>query len=107
VVNQDAQPQMTGGLISHADLEARFTTIQLANKKEEGPTEEQMETVYRNATSRNFDTKAEEGERGETYGLGKGIVQRDETEKAIREMELERGKGFERYVAVLVLNELN
>jgi hypothetical protein len=38
---------------------------------------------------------------------GKGIVQRDKKENARREMELERGKGFERCVAILVLNELD
>jgi pre-mRNA-splicing factor CWC26 len=62
VVNQDTQPQMTGGLMSYADLEARFATIRLANKKEEGSTEEQMETVYRDAAGRKFDTKAARAE---------------------------------------------
>jgi pre-mRNA-splicing factor CWC26 len=114
VVNQDAQPQMTGGLMSHADLEARFATTQLANKNEEGPTEEQMETVYRDATGRKIDTKAaraeaarlkreKEEKEARRMEWGKGIVQRDEKAKARREMELERGQGFERYVAVLVL----
>jgi pre-mRNA-splicing factor CWC26 len=57
VINQDTQPQMTGGLMSHADLEGRFTTTQLV-KKAEGPTKEQMETVYRDATGRKIDAKA-------------------------------------------------
>jgi pre-mRNA-splicing factor CWC26 len=111
VVNQDSQPQMTGGLMSHADLEARFATTQLANTNEEGPTEEQMETVYRDATGRKIDTKAaraeaarlkreKEEKEAKRMEWGKGIVQRDERDKARREMELERGKGFERYVAI-------
>ena len=52
---------MTGGLISHADLEARFATTQLANEKE-STTEEQMETMYRDATGRKIDTKAARAE---------------------------------------------
>jgi len=117
VVNQDAQPQMTGGLMSHADLEARFATTQLANKKGDGPTEEQMETVYRDATGRKIDTKAaraeaarlkreKEEKEAKRMEWGKGIVQRDEREKARREMELERGKGFERRKDDQTLNEI-
>jgi pre-mRNA-splicing factor CWC26 len=77
-----------------------------------------METVYRDATGRKIDTKAaraeaarvkreKEEKEAKRMEWGKGIVQRGEREKARREMELERGKGFERYVSVLVLNELN
>jgi pre-mRNA-splicing factor CWC26 len=52
---------MTGGLMSHADLEARFATTQFANEKE-APTEEQMETVYRDVTGQKIDTKAARAE---------------------------------------------
>jgi pre-mRNA-splicing factor CWC26 len=54
--------------MSHADLEARFATTQFANKREEGPTEEQMETVYRDATGRKIDTKAARAEAARVKG---------------------------------------
>jgi hypothetical protein len=73
---------MTGGLMSHADLEARFAVTQWDNKNEE-----QTETVYRDAKRR------------KRRGVWSGI-QRDDKERARREMELEPGKGFERYAAV-------
>jgi pre-mRNA-splicing factor CWC26 len=99
VINQDAQPQMTGGLMSHAKLEARFTTTQLV-KKAESPTKEQMEGLYWSdnwcqGCSARVKREKEEKE-AKRMEWGKGIVQRDEREKARREMELERGKGFER-----------
>lgn len=108
VVNEE-QPRMKGGLMSHAELTAKFSASTMSsNKKDEGPTAEQMETVYRDASGRKIDTKAAKAEaarlkreqeemEAKRMEWGKGIVQREDQEKKRREMELERGKGFERY----------
>jgi pre-mRNA-splicing factor CWC26 len=104
------EPQRAGGLMTHADLQKQFATqMSVQNSKDDEPTPEQQETVYRDASGRKIDTKAakaeaarrkreEEEREAKKMEWGKGIVQREETERRRREMELERGKGFERYV---------
>jgi pre-mRNA-splicing factor CWC26 len=72
-------------------FDVRFAATQLVNK-EEGPTEEQMETVYRDTTGQKIDTKAARAEAARVkrerearrMEWGKGIVQRGEKEKAKR-----------------------
>lgn len=102
---------MVGGLMSHTDLEKQFgaQTLSTMKKDREGPTEREMETVYRDASGRKIDTKAakaeaarrkreEEEKEAKKMEWGKGLVQREDHERRRKEMEEERGKGFERYL---------
>ncbi|KAG8833799.1 Pre-mRNA-splicing factor cwc26 [Serendipita sp. 405] len=97
-------PGQGGGLMSHADLRKKFAQD---NDVVDIPTPEQQETVHRDASGRKIDTKAakaeaarlkreEEEKAARRMEWGKGIVQREDLEKRKRDMELERGKGFER-----------
>jgi len=66
-----------------------------------------QETVYRDASGRKIDTKAERAEaaqrsarggaRVEEMEWGKGIVQREEEEQHRRELERQRTKDVARY----------
>lgn len=95
-----------GGLLSQAELQKRFGA-QTRKLKEEIPTTEQQETVYRDASGRKIDTKAERAEAArrkreqeemdaKRMQWGKGLVQRDETEENRKQMERNRLKGFAR-----------
>lgn len=102
------EPARSGGLMTHADLQKQFASqMSVQNSKDDEPTPEQQETVYRDASGRKVDTKAakadavrrkreEEEKEAKRMEWGKGVVQREEAQQRRREMELERGKGFER-----------
>lgn len=115
VVGETEAPRKKGGILSQAELATRFST-QITERNEEGPTAEQMETVYRDSSGRKIDTKAAKAEaarlkreqqeqEAKRMEWGKGIVQREEREKERREMVAERGKGFERRRDDVALNE--
>lgn len=95
-----------GGLLSQAELKKRFGA-QKRKLKDDLPTLEQQETVYRDASGRKIDTKAERAEAArrkreqeemdaKRMQWGKGIVQREETEETRKQMERNRLKGFAR-----------
>jgi len=76
----------------------------------------QQETVYRDASGRKIDMKAEkaeaarrkreaEGKEAKKLEWGKGLVQRDEKERERSAMEKERHKGFARRADDADLNE--
>jgi len=96
-----------GGLLSQAEIQKRFGA-QMRKQREEMPTAEQQETVYRDASGRKIDTKAERAEAArrkreqeemdaKRMQWGKGLVQRDETEETRNQMERNRLKGFARW----------
>ncbi|KAG8805180.1 Pre-mRNA-splicing factor cwc26 [Serendipita sp. 399] len=108
------EPTRAGGLMSHADLRKKFA--QDADV-EETPTSDQQETVHRDASGRKIDTKMakaeaarikreEEEKAAKRMQWGKGLVQREDLEKRKKEMELERGKGFERRKDDATLNQV-
>lgn len=95
-----------GGLLSQAELQKRFGA-QTKTLKEDMPTAEQQETVYRDTSGRKIDTRAERAEAArrkreqeemdaKRMQWGKGIVQREETEETRKQMESDRLKGFAR-----------
>lgn len=95
-----------GGLLSQAELQKRFGA-QTKTSKEDMPTAEQQETVYRDTSGRKIDTRAERAEAArrkreqeemdaKRMQWGKGIVQREETEETRKQMESDRLKGFAR-----------
>jgi pre-mRNA-splicing factor CWC26 len=109
VVGEVEPPRRKGGLLSQAELQKQFAS-QVVDKGDDGPTPEQMETVYRDERGRKIDTKAakaeaarlkreEQEKEARRMEWGKGVVQREEIERRNREMEMERGHGFERSVA--------
>jgi len=108
VVGEVEPPRRKGGLLSQAELQKQFAS-QVVDKGDDGPTPEQMETVYRDESGRKIDTKAakaeaarlkreEQEKEARRMEWGKGVVQREELERRKREMEMERGRGFERSV---------
>jgi pre-mRNA-splicing factor CWC26 len=109
VVGEVEPPRRKGGLLSQAELQKQFAAT-VVDKGDDGPTPEQMETVYRDERGRKIDTKAakaeaarlkreEQEKEARRMEWGKGVVQREEVERQKREMEMERGRGFERSVA--------
>ena len=95
-----------GGLLSQAELQKRFGA-QTRKLKEDLPTAEQQETVYRDASGRKIDTKAERAEAlrrkreqeemdAKRMQWGKGIVQREEKEENRKQIDRDRLKGFAR-----------
>lgn len=107
VVVEPEAPKKSGGLLSHAELWKKLGTDVSTTSTDAKPTPEQMETVYRDASGRKIDTKAakaeaarqkreQEEQEAKRMQWGKGIVQRQEAQDKRREMELERGRGFER-----------
>ena len=102
----DDESAARGGLLSQAELQKRFGA-QTRNLKEDLPTAEQQETVYRDASGRKIDTKAERAEaarrkreqeemEAKRMQWGKGLVQREETEENRKQIERDRLKGFAR-----------
>lgn len=101
------EPEMIGGLMSHAELRKR-QGAQTAEQLKDVETMEQQETVYRDSSGRKIDTKAAKAEtarlkrqqleqEAKRMEWGKGIVQRDAEIARKREAEVERGSDFVRY----------
>lgn len=115
---EDAPSAVSGGLLTKAQLRKKLGP-KSAEKKGREDAEDialQQETVYRDASGRKLDMKAEkaeaarrkrEAEEKEAQKLewGKGIVQREEKERERALMEKERNKGFARHANDGDLNE--
>lgn len=116
VVEEPSATPFAGGLVTRAEL----AKTRPASKQEEEQTAEdiaaQKETVYRDASGRRIDVKAEraeaarkkrEREEKETKKMewGKGLVQRDEEEKLRQEMERMKTRDVARHRDDKQLNE--
>ena len=118
-VVEDAPAAVSGGLLTKAQLRKRLGPKPSEKEKHSEGAEEsarQQETVYRDASGRRIDMKAEkaeaarrkrEAEEKETKKMewGKGLVQREEKERERAMMEKERHKGFSRHADDTDLNE--
>ncbi|KIM21763.1 hypothetical protein M408DRAFT_12405 [Serendipita vermifera MAFF 305830] len=89
VVGETEAPRKKGGILSQAELATRFST-QITERNEEGPTAEQMETVYRDSSGRKIDTKAAKAEAAR--------LKREQQEQEAKRMEWgkDRSNGFEK-----------
>lgn len=119
-VVEDAPPTVSGGLLTKAQLSKKLGRKQSEKEKQRAEDEEEMarqqETVYRDASGRKIDMKAEkaeaarrkrEAEEKEARKMewGKGLAQREEKERERVTMEKERHKGFARRADDADLNE--
>lgn len=97
-------PKPHGGVLTKAQLAAMK-----AKTSSQGVVEPQEETVYRDASGRRIDTKAERAAEARARRLkeekeaskmewGKGFVQREEEDRLRKELELERTRNFSRCV---------
>jgi pre-mRNA-splicing factor CWC26 len=107
LMEEDAQsrPTPVGGIVSKEQLaliQGPAVTKDLAAPEQE--------TVYRDASGRRIDTKAEraaeararrlrEDKEAQKMEWGKGVVQREEEERRRRELELEKTRDVARFVA--------
>jgi pre-mRNA-splicing factor CWC26 len=116
VVDEDpSQVPFTGGLLTSDQLRDKLQREKpMEASKEE--MEAAQETVYRDASGRKIDTKAERAEaarkkrereekEAQKMEWGKGLVQREEQEKRRLELEKQRTRGFARYADDKDLNE--
>ncbi|KAF9788526.1 Pre-mRNA-splicing factor of RES complex-domain-containing protein [Thelephora terrestris] len=119
-VVQDAAPSaVSGGLLTKAQLRKKLgpkSTREGKGSEDAEAVARQQETVYRDASGRKIDMKAEmaeaarrkrEAEEKEAKKMewGKGLVQREEKEQERTLMEKERHKGFARRADDAELNE--
>jgi pre-mRNA-splicing factor CWC26 len=116
-VVEAAQP-FKGGLLTNAQLRATLPGKSEKKKVEEAPPDPSaQETVYRDASGRKIDMKAEraeaarkkrEREEKEAAKMewGKGLVQREEAEDHKKQMEKMKTRDFARTVNDKELNEL-
>ena len=118
-VVEDAPSTVSGGLLTKAQLRKKLGPKPSERDKRAEEAEEiarQQETVYRDASGRKIDMKAEkaeaarrkrEAEEKEARKMewGKGLAQREEKERERTLMEKERHKGFARHADDAELNE--
>ncbi|KAF9648373.1 hypothetical protein BDM02DRAFT_3115555 [Thelephora ganbajun] len=118
-VVEDAPSTVSGGLLTKAQLRKKLGPKPSEKEKRPEDGEEiarQQETVYRDASGRKIDMKAEKAEaarrkreaeekEAEKMEWGKGMVQREEKERERATMEKERHKGFARHADDADLNE--
>jgi len=119
-VVEDAPSAVSGGLLTKAQLRKTLgPKPSERGKRPEGDAEElarQQETVYRDASGRKIDMKAEKAEaarrkreaeekEAKKMEWGKGLAQREEKERERAVMEKERHKGFARHADDMDLNE--
>ncbi|KZS93917.1 hypothetical protein SISNIDRAFT_478354 [Sistotremastrum niveocremeum HHB9708] len=113
VVDQQEETPFKGGLLTSSQLKRRLPGAQSVKPTE--ASEQEQETVYRDASGRKIDTKAEraeaarkkrENEEKEAQKMqwGKGLVQREDEEKRRRELELEKTRDIARYADDADLN---
>ncbi|TFK46789.1 hypothetical protein OE88DRAFT_1720973 [Heliocybe sulcata] len=115
---EEMSPQVTGGLVTAAQLRKQKKEKPKLKAREEEEEEARLaqETVYRDATGRKIDTKAEKAEaarkkrereerEAKKMEWGKGLVQRDEQEKRREEMEKMKGRDLSRYADDREINE--
>ena len=112
-------PTVSGGLLTKAQLRKKLGPKPSEKDKRAEEAEEiarQQETVYRDASGRKIDMKAEkaeaarrkrEAEEKEARKMewGKGLTQREEKERERAMMKKERHKGFARHADDADLNE--
>lgn len=118
-VVEDAPSTITSGLLTKAQLRKKLGPKPSEKGKRAEDAEEiarQQETVYRDASGRKIDVKAEKAEaarrkreaeekEAQKMAWGKGLVQREEKERERAMMEAERHKGFARHADDVDLNE--
>ncbi|KAG8913250.1 Pre-mRNA-splicing factor cwc26 [Tulasnella sp. 418] len=119
VVEEEARPAFTGGLVKASDLRSTLPQHSAPpskkGKEKEQPPPEELETVYRDSSGRKIDTKAEraaaarerrvrEEKEAQKMEWGKGVVQRAEAEERKREEEKERTRDLARYADDADLN---
>lgn len=106
-----AQVPFTGGLLTAKQLREQMPsdkTTHMDEKHLREAREQAQETVYRDASGRKIDTKAEKAEAArkkrekeerdaKKMEWGKGLVQRQEEEERKRELERQRTKDVARY----------
>jgi pre-mRNA-splicing factor CWC26 len=112
VVATEGTEPFRGGLLTKQQLRAQLPSSQKLPKEEEEDSEAfaaAQETVYRDASGRKIDMKLEKAEaarkkrereekEAQRMEWGKGLVQRDDTEKRKEEEERIRKRGFTRHV---------
>ncbi|EPQ52036.1 hypothetical protein GLOTRDRAFT_64772 [Gloeophyllum trabeum ATCC 11539] len=117
---EEVSAQVTGGLVTAAQLRKQRAPKE-PSKLKAGEAEDEeaklaQETVYRDASGRRIDVKAERAEaarkkrereerEARKMEWGKGLVQRGEAEKMKEEMEKMRGRDLARYADDKELNE--
>ncbi|KAL0954933.1 hypothetical protein HGRIS_003866 [Hohenbuehelia grisea] len=115
VVDEPAK-QFTGGLVTAKDLRKAMPKKNEVKKQTEEEIAAAQETVYRDATGRKIDTKAERAEaarlkrereerEAKKMEWGKGLVQKDEAEKRRQELEKQKSRAFARHADDADLNE--
>ena len=118
-VVEDAPIAVSGGLLTKAQLRKRLGPKAAERGKRSRDAEEvarQQETVYRDASGRKIDMKAEKAEaarrkreaeekEAKKMEWGKGLAQREAKERERAMMEKERRKGFARHADDADLNE--
>jgi pre-mRNA-splicing factor CWC26 len=115
---EEAEP-FRGGLLTKNQIRDKFSSSQNTRLEEEDDPEAAaaaQETVYRDASGRKLDMKLERAEaarkkrereerEAQKMEWGKGMVQREDTEKRKQEEERIRQRGFTRYVNDEGLNQ--
>ena len=119
VVETAESGAFAGGLVAAKDLK-KVLNREPQKKGKEDMTEEEIaqmqETVYRDASGRKIDTKAERAEaarlkrereerEAKKMEWGKGLVQKDEEDKRGQEMEKQKSTAFARHADDKELNE--
>ncbi|CAE6440929.1 unnamed protein product [Rhizoctonia solani] len=110
VVEEDDQPMFRAGLMTADQLKKTTPKKKKPTKEEldEAAAAAAQETVYRDASGRKIDTKAERAEaarkkrereelEAKKMEWGKGLVQREEEERRRLELEKEKTRGMARY----------
>ncbi|EIW84364.1 hypothetical protein CONPUDRAFT_50878 [Coniophora puteana RWD-64-598 SS2] len=120
VVEQEQEQPFRGGLLTADKLRKALPKAKAPSPPPEGMTQEEQEamqeTVYRDASGRKIDAKAAKAEAArkkrereekdaEKMEWGKGVVQREEKDKARRQMEKNRTGPFARTVEDKDMNE--
>ena len=116
---EDAPPKVSGGLLTKDQVRKQLGPKHGEKGKRGEDNEEvarQHETVYRDASGRKIDMKAEKAEaarrkreaeekEAKKMEWGKGLIQREEKERKRELMEKEKHKGFARHADDADLNE--
>ncbi|OCH86706.1 hypothetical protein OBBRIDRAFT_737495 [Obba rivulosa] len=116
VVVQEEEPAFKGGLLTSAQLKKSLPRTKPVAKPDPEADAAAQETIYRDASGRRVDMAAEraeaarkkrEREEAEARKMewGKGVVQREESEKRRQELESVKGKAFARTVEDVEMNE--
>ncbi|KAL5480162.1 CWC26 [Sanghuangporus weigelae] len=122
---QIVETRFAGGLVRASDLKKRLPeqSSSKKNKRSEAESERELEearlaqeTIYRDASGRKIDTKAERAEaarrkreleekEAQKMEWGKGLVQRDDAARRAEQLEKERKRGLAVYADDKELNE--